>query len=822
MEGFLFKKARGESTFGRHNWKLRWFVLESTQLSYFEKFDNKGGKPIDVKGIYSTDGSTTKACSHPEFKHAFMIEHPDRRPLLLAAETASLKSLWVKAINESAKLEPGEIPGKENPERYMVQLGISMSRQRSLTKMTDEELESAFKFKAIQTDPQHGGSKENYDRVHEAYNMLVQLKKQRIEDKKHVLVHFSADIQKGPPGEGFGMVVNVDDRHNIFVKRVLSCIVMKNATHNAHGEIRVGDEILGIDGESTAGWTLARLVQRLNDFRVPVGSDVSIMFQRRIKLPGDKAEALGGRVGGVEGLLEPDDEDGLKKGGESMQSIETLPAEDSLPAEDQEIPGDEVDDGFDGGGDGASGPHDLAAKHEEFMEHQERMNEKMEMLESTNENNTLRAENERLKLALEETQKKLEVVEAKKKEVELTLQETIHKSEEFFVSQSRIDDAINKTTNAGQIPEGGAWEVPEKLELTDVGSAEQLIEVEHRLLKMGLRVEGDPSELKEEAFVDSSKAVDILRSTFDPGTAFDRLTEKAEPKGYGEEDEELPAGLQNYGRSQYDDSNGPVDVFEHHDEDDDEDDDEHRARMARVGRGISFHINDPDYIPGNDDNDAEAEKEAKEAFDSGVNPSGRRKSRMKHNTTTISTLWNQNVQSDKLNERKRRESQYGHGITYKNEFARKQVSPHMDMLVEGLLKAMPAANNRLITAKDRIRIHDDLESCKRPGGPNRRARERSKSPSKRGATYDRSFSPTKVHAGLTEEHLEGLGFRTQMEDANLLAKLAENAEKLKMNEHRVAKHSPSKRLKEKDKLFVKKLLKKRTRGAGEGGRTGVQ
>jgi hypothetical protein len=228
------------------------------------------------------------------------------------------------------------------------------------------------------------------------------------------------------------------------------------------------------------------------------------MFQRRIKLPGDKAEALGGRVGGVEGLLEPDDEDGLKKGGESMQSIETLPAEDSLPAEDQEIPGNEVDDGFDGGGDGASGPHDLAAKHEEFMEHQERMNEKMEMLESTNENNTLRAENERLKLALEETQKKLEVVEvrvdeecsekctsarqiqtltftlhrcnsqryslrssqAKKKEVELTLQETIHKSEEFFVSQSRIDDAINKTTNAGQIPEGGGWEVPEKVRLT--------------------------------------------------------------------------------------------------------------------------------------------------------------------------------------------------------------------------------------------------------------------------------------------------------------------------------------------------------------------
>ena len=49
MEGFLFKKARGESTFGRHNWKLRWFILESTNLSYYEKFDAKGNMPMDVK-----------------------------------------------------------------------------------------------------------------------------------------------------------------------------------------------------------------------------------------------------------------------------------------------------------------------------------------------------------------------------------------------------------------------------------------------------------------------------------------------------------------------------------------------------------------------------------------------------------------------------------------------------------------------------------------------------------------------------------------------------------------------------------------------------
>ncbi len=46
----MFKKARGESILGRHNWKLRWFVLESTDLTYFESFDKNGNKPNDVKG----------------------------------------------------------------------------------------------------------------------------------------------------------------------------------------------------------------------------------------------------------------------------------------------------------------------------------------------------------------------------------------------------------------------------------------------------------------------------------------------------------------------------------------------------------------------------------------------------------------------------------------------------------------------------------------------------------------------------------------------------------------------------------------------------
>jgi len=109
MEGFLFKKARGESMFGRHNWKLRWFMLESTSLSYFESFDTSYSKPHDVKGIYPCDGCVIEDISHEDFGNAFVLKYPNRKPLMLAAETENLKKLWVRAIEEASQLKPGQV-----------------------------------------------------------------------------------------------------------------------------------------------------------------------------------------------------------------------------------------------------------------------------------------------------------------------------------------------------------------------------------------------------------------------------------------------------------------------------------------------------------------------------------------------------------------------------------------------------------------------------------------------------------------------------------------------------------------------------------------
>jgi hypothetical protein len=64
MEGFLFKKGRGESAvFGRKNWKKRWFILEGTYVTYYETFSLDKNQPVNKKvgrcwgsGCECTDG----------------------------------------------------------------------------------------------------------------------------------------------------------------------------------------------------------------------------------------------------------------------------------------------------------------------------------------------------------------------------------------------------------------------------------------------------------------------------------------------------------------------------------------------------------------------------------------------------------------------------------------------------------------------------------------------------------------------------------------------------------------------------------------------
>ena len=468
----------------------------------------------------------------------FLIEHPERNPLMLAAETENLKALWLNAIQDSSKLQPNEIPGHENPERFMRILGLSPSSSSPSFLPSYEDLEAAYEIKAAETDPEKGGSQESFECVREAYNKLIQVKKWGEEDDKYVTVQFSVDIKKGPPGEGerysammhgsfktcrrafyerrpcspayyplltltsgLGIIVNSDERQVVFVKKVLPCITVKNVTKNACGEVRADDEILGINGEPTLGWGLSRLVQRLNDYRVPVNSYVTITFQRRLMIPGEDTDGkpLGGK------LLEPDENDTSAIGGDAGRGLQDMP---SLPAENQTIPETdeqpsaifvskentpgEVDADFQvecdneeeigqesGAEEGSTretadsgsvgevivahpcDEADFSRKHEEFV----RLQEFVENLASHDEDKSFRDENEKLRKENELLKDQLFQFKRRMSGAEQASPKTSVKTEELSVLKNHEEGAAKEEAAAAVEPSGGTWEIPEKVSI---------------------------------------------------------------------------------------------------------------------------------------------------------------------------------------------------------------------------------------------------------------------------------------------------------------------------------------------------------------------
>ena len=54
MEGYLYKKGRGESSFfSRKNWKKRWFTLDGDYITYYGK-QNENNYHSSIR-IYTND-----------------------------------------------------------------------------------------------------------------------------------------------------------------------------------------------------------------------------------------------------------------------------------------------------------------------------------------------------------------------------------------------------------------------------------------------------------------------------------------------------------------------------------------------------------------------------------------------------------------------------------------------------------------------------------------------------------------------------------------------------------------------------------------------
>lgn len=151
MEGFLYKKGRGDSAFGRRNWKQRWFVLDGQYLTYFEGFDTKTNKPVNKKGTFLLKGVDVKVTDHRERKHSFAITNDDSSPMFLQADNETLCKLWMSSI-KNASMGIYGLSKKTDFREYYMKLGLSYLEDISIPALSKH-----FRKLCLKCHPDKGG-----------------------------------------------------------------------------------------------------------------------------------------------------------------------------------------------------------------------------------------------------------------------------------------------------------------------------------------------------------------------------------------------------------------------------------------------------------------------------------------------------------------------------------------------------------------------------------------------------------------------------------------------------------------------------------------
>lgn len=278
MEGFLEKKGgTGDSTFGRRNWKKRWFILDGHILSYFESFDQHLGRPVNKKGEVDVEGCVTKVINHRERNFVFSVSAGEI-DFYLCAESERDMKLWLNTLDVACTGLPRGI----NFQEYYDLLGL-----REEDCPTVAAISKAYRRAALSAHPDKGGDIALFKRVKEAFNVLTAKLEEEEFDKLHDVIRFEAIIQKGGKGIGFGMIVVEEPKAGyIYLKEVLPTMRLQLLSEKADRELKKGDKLVKVGEDDVSTWPLTRLVQRLNDFRVPVGTDVHMEFTRRVLKPG--------------------------------------------------------------------------------------------------------------------------------------------------------------------------------------------------------------------------------------------------------------------------------------------------------------------------------------------------------------------------------------------------------------------------------------------------------------------------------------------------------------------------------------------------------
>jgi hypothetical protein len=267
-------------------------VLEDGYLHYYESFDPKAdggiGVPKKKKGTVPVHNAKITTFPHKgdsKQKFCFVMEHESRRPFYASAPTEKLMYLWLDALKKASKLEFDE---KEvNTDEYYELLGFKPEEVKANGTPEVKDIQKLYRKACLRVHPDKPtGSLELFEKVQEAYEMLMSIKEQEEEDRIYDVLEFSTTVKKGPRGVGLGLVVQEDPKKGVInVTKVSESILctMHAEFKERFKHVAPGDTLTQVGEDRIKGWPLNRVVERLNDFRVPIGRSILMKFSRRVR-----------------------------------------------------------------------------------------------------------------------------------------------------------------------------------------------------------------------------------------------------------------------------------------------------------------------------------------------------------------------------------------------------------------------------------------------------------------------------------------------------------------------------------------------------------
>jgi hypothetical protein len=135
-------------------------------------------------------------------------------------------------------------------------------------------IKKTYRKLALKNHPDKGGNVDTFKKITEAYEFLSSEREEEKLKKTAKVVEFKTIVQKGPPGLGLGLMIEMEQGGRVRIKKTLGLV-------EAKGEVHQGDILIGIDGINVRGLSFKEILDKVA--KTVVGQKIEFEFSRMLK-----------------------------------------------------------------------------------------------------------------------------------------------------------------------------------------------------------------------------------------------------------------------------------------------------------------------------------------------------------------------------------------------------------------------------------------------------------------------------------------------------------------------------------------------------------